>query len=178
MIIIGLDGSMPFYRAHTPKWASQPLSGAGAALHGGRLNRPGIHALYLADSPALAVAESTQGDPLMPPLTLTSYRVKLTSVVDFRDGYSPGTWHPIWQDLTGNWRGEALLDGIEPASWSIGDLVIDAGHTGVLFRSVRAAGINLVIYTDRLSAEDRLTVHDPDARLPRDQSSWSPATKT
>lgn len=176
MIVVGLDGSMPFYRAHTPQWASQPLSGAGAARHGGRLNRPGVHALYLSDSPETAIAEYTQDDPLMPPLTLVSYRVGMASVVDFRGGYAPDEWLPLWQDLTGNWRREALLEGIEPASWNIGDLVIEAGHAGILFPSVRGRGINLVVYTDQLAPGDHLAVHDPGGRLPRDRSSWPPGT--
>nr|WP_245682169.1 RES domain-containing protein [Halomonas gudaonensis] len=33
---------------HVPRWAYAPTSGAGAAEHGGRLNRPGLPALYLA----------------------------------------------------------------------------------------------------------------------------------
>ena len=36
------------YRMHSPKWAVWPTSGAGAAKHGGRANRPGLPALYLA----------------------------------------------------------------------------------------------------------------------------------
>jgi RES domain-containing protein len=44
MIVTQLD-RITAYRVHTPKWASVPLSGAGAATHGGRLNRPGIEAL-------------------------------------------------------------------------------------------------------------------------------------
>ncbi|WP_439546652.1 RES domain-containing protein [Sandarakinorhabdus sp.] len=36
-----------FHRYLTPRWSHAPLSGAGAALHGGRFNRPGVPALYL-----------------------------------------------------------------------------------------------------------------------------------
>jgi len=35
------------YRVHDPKWAFLPTSGAGAGVHGGRANRPGLNALYL-----------------------------------------------------------------------------------------------------------------------------------
>jgi RES domain-containing protein len=52
-----LVGSLGFYRAHTPRWASEPLSGAGAARQGGRPNRAGVHALYLATSQETAIAE-------------------------------------------------------------------------------------------------------------------------
>ncbi len=41
-------GPVTAYRMHTPRWATAPTSGAGAAAHGGRANRPGVSALYLA----------------------------------------------------------------------------------------------------------------------------------
>lgn len=46
MILTNLN-STTAYRMHMPKWAVAPTSGAGAASYGGRLNRPGIEALYL-----------------------------------------------------------------------------------------------------------------------------------
>jgi len=172
VIVTRLDGSTLFYRAHTPEWASQPLSGAGAAKVGGRLNRPGIHALYLADSPESAIAEYQQLAPIMPPCTLATYHVTLDAVVDFRGGFVPNVWSPLWQELYCNWRRMALLEEVEPPSWVLADEVLAAGHRGVLFSSVHTKGVNLVVYTDTLHANDSLTVHDPDGRLPRDQSSW------
>lgn len=109
MIITSLDGSQLFYRAHTPEWASQPLSGAGAARHGGRLNRPGLHALYLAASQATAIAAYQQLASIMPPCTLVTYQVKLRHVVDFRAGYDPAIWSPLWQELSCNWRRIAMI---------------------------------------------------------------------
>ncbi|MGC3028009.1 RES domain-containing protein [Burkholderia sp. DN3021] len=48
------------YRMHRPKWAVAPASGAGAAKAGGRANRIGTPALYLALEVATAVAEYQQ----------------------------------------------------------------------------------------------------------------------
>ena len=45
------------YRMHVPKWAVAPTSGVGAAKHGGRANRPGVEALYLALETETAVRE-------------------------------------------------------------------------------------------------------------------------
>lgn len=45
------------YRAHTPGWAHAPTSGAGAAAYGGRANRIGVPALYLALDEHTALAE-------------------------------------------------------------------------------------------------------------------------
>lgn len=173
MIVTSLDGSTLFYRAHTPEWASQPLSGAGAAKQGGRLNRPGVHALYLANSSEVAIAEYQQLSPIMPPCTVATYHVVLGAVVDFRGGFVPNEWSPLWQELYCNWRRMAMLEDVEPPSWVLADEVLAAGHSGVLFPSLHGGGINLVVYPDALRANDRLAVHDPDRRLPRDRSSWS-----
>lgn len=173
MILTRLDGAAPFFRAHTPKWAGQPLSGAGAAKVGGRLNRPGVHALYLATSIETAVAEYQQLSPLMPPLTLATYHVTLDQVVDFRGGYDPEQWDAIWQDLSCDWRRLAIFERTEPPSWVIADQIIAAGHRGVLFTSQCSdQGFNLVVYPDVLTRTDRLAVHDPDGLLPRSLASW------
>lgn len=173
MIVTAIDGSLGLFRAHTPQWASAPLSGAGAAKQGGRLNRPGVNALYLATNEATAIAEYKQDSALMPPLTLASYRAEIASVVDFRDGYVPGLWDPLWQDLNCNWRGLIMLDGVDPPSWSLSDMVLAAGHCGVLFPSTRSNGVNLVVYTDALGPKESLVVHDPNNALPKDRSSWA-----
>ena len=47
MILTDLPKGTTLYRAHTPRWADRPMSGAGAALKGGRFNREGVEALYL-----------------------------------------------------------------------------------------------------------------------------------
>ena len=174
MIVTALNGAAVFYRAHSPQWASQPLSGSGAARHGGRLNQPSVNALYLADSQATAIAEYHQTDSLMPPCTLVTYRVVVQRVVDFRAGYDPNHWSPLWQELSCNWRRMALFKRTEPPSWILADEVRRAGHAGVLYPSMRASGVNLVVYPDALGANDVLAVHDPDRSLPRDQRSWAP----
>ena len=47
MKIVRLGPDEVFHRFLTPKWAFVPLSGVGAAIDGGRFNRPGVEALYL-----------------------------------------------------------------------------------------------------------------------------------
>lgn len=173
MIFRSLDGAEVFYRAHTPRWAHQPLSGAGAARKGGRLNRPGVHALYLAGSPQTALSEYHQLAPLqLPPTTLVSYRAVLQQVVDFRHGFDPALWDPIWQEVGCEWQKIAFLEQAEPPSWVISDLVLAAGASGILYPSVRTEGTNLVVYVDQLSQGDRIDHHDPDGLLPHDDASW------
>lgn len=172
MILTELDGATTFYRALTPRWAHRPLSGAGAASKGGRLNRPGVHALYLSESAELAAAEYQQGRFPMPPYTMASYFVRLHAVVDFRGGYEAEHWSSLWNQLDCNWRKFAFLEKTEPPSWRISDEILSARHVGVLFDSNVATGANLVIFTESLDAEDALRVHDPGNDLPSNAASW------
>ena len=90
-------GQVTENRMHTPRWAAAPTSGAGAAAHGGRANRPGIPGLYLALEPETAVRVYQQFSPLLPPGTLVAYTVRLAPVVDFRAGRDSTRWSGLWQ---------------------------------------------------------------------------------
>jgi RES domain-containing protein len=96
MILCSLGPDAPFYRALTPSRAYQPESGAGAALVGGRFNRPHVEARYLAATPEAALAEYQGESPLLPPATLATYQVTAEAVVDFTGGYNAEHWSPIW----------------------------------------------------------------------------------
>jgi len=168
-----------FYRVNTPKWASMPTSGAGAAAEGGRFNRAGVDALYLSLDETTALREYQQDEPIMPPGTIAAYHVALDQVVDFSEGFVSDGWAPIWEDWNCNWRGLRFLDGITPPSWDIGDLVLEAKIPGLLFPSTRnPGGINLVVYTDLIDGGDRrrIRVHDPKGKLPKTRASWAPPT--
>ena len=159
------------YRVHDPKWAFAPTSGAGAGKHGGRANRPGVNAIYLSLELETALAEYRQTDALLEPALMVSYQVSVAPVVDFRGGMATG-WDELWQDFYCDWRRMVFNEGIEPPSWVIGDQVLASGAKGIAFRSILTGGTNLVLYTDMLSAEDKLTAHDPRHALPRNQDSW------
>ncbi|WP_020654092.1 RES family NAD+ phosphorylase [Massilia niastensis] len=159
------------YRVHTPRWAHAPLSGAGAARAGGRANRPGIQALYLSLELETALAEYRQLSPLMPPGLMVSYTLNLGPLVDLRDGVD-ADWDPLWHDFYCDWRALHFDKDVEPPSWVLGDIAMAAGAKGILFPSVLVPGVNLVLYTELLDADDRLDVYDPDGGLPRNQRSW------
>ena len=161
------------YRMHTPKWASRPLSGAGAAKHGGRLNRPGHDALYLSLEQATAIQEYQQLSDLLPPGLLVSYQLTVVDVVDFRQGSQNGLWPPLWDNLFCDWRDFWFNRHLEPPSWLIADAVIAAGYKGILFKSsLYPSGTNLVLYPRNLMAADTVTVYDPNHSLPKNQDSW------
>lgn len=172
MILTRLDGVIA-YRMHTPRWAVSPLSGEGAALYGGRANRPGVRALYLALETETAIREYQQVSTLLPPGTLVSYEVTIARVADFRSGYVPHDWDPLWEDFACDWRSLWFSERVEPPSWLIGDQVTQAGVSGILFRSqIAPGGINLVVYPDMLGTADTLRVFDPGKSLPHNQDSW------
>lgn len=61
----------------------------------------------------------------------------------------------------------------DPPSWKLADLVITARLRVILFPSLRhAGGTNLVIFPANFVEGDHIAVHDPEHRLPHDQSSW------
>ena len=173
MKLIGLGPDEVFHRFLTPKWAFVPASGAGAAAEGGRFNRPGVEALYLARTPETALEEYKQGASIVPPATLAAYTVTAEQVVDFSEGFDPGAWAPQWAEWGGLWKRIARINRKVPPSWKLADAVITAGYRGILFPSTRApGGTNLVLYPANLSGRDSVEVHDPDGRLPTGQSSW------
>lgn len=159
MKIDSLSGE-PFFRMHTPRWAVTPTSGAGAAKHGGRFNRPGVPALYLSGDTETAIAEYKQDLALMPPGTLVQYELSLSAAVFFNQ-YERERWDPVWEDWNCEWRALAL-NGVEPPSWLLGDLAIESGAKGILFPSTRqVGGLNLVVHTDQLGPKDLLRAVDP-----------------
>ncbi len=173
MKIVNIGPDDIFFRYLTPKWAFVPLSGAGAAGEGGRFNRVGVEALYLSRAAQTALEEYRQASTLVPPATLANYITAIESVVDLSDGFDPLYWSPEWADWDCSWRKIARIDRVTPPTWKLADQVISAGHKGILFPSLRhPGGTNLVVFNSNLGGADRLAVHDPDGRLPRDQSSW------
>jgi RES domain-containing protein len=157
---IGALSGEPFYRMHTPRWAVMPTSGAGAAKHGGRFNRPGVPALYLADTTETAIAEYKQDLTLMPPGTLVQYELSLSATI-LVDEYEREGWDSIWEDWNCEWR-KLALEGTEPPSWLMGDIAIESGANGILFPSTKqAGGRSLVVYTELLGPNDVLRAVDP-----------------
>jgi len=177
MIFRSIGPQMVFYRFHSPRWADRPLSGKGSALQGGRFNRPGIEALFLSTDIQTAQAEYQQEASLMPPATVTAYRITLGQVIDLSAGYDPSMWGPEWEDWNCDWRAMAFAENIEPPSWALGDLARTAGARGILFPSLKRRApdaLNLAIFTTSVLESDELQVHDPRGDLPRNQDSWKP----
>ena len=166
MILTRLDGAIA-YRIQSPLRAVSPVSGEVGARYGGRANRPGIRALYLALETETAIREYEQVSTLLPPGTLVGYEVTIERLVDLRAGYVADSGDPVWEDFTCDWRRLWFSERIAPPSWAIGDRLIQANVSGILFPSqIAPGGTNLVIFPDTLGAADTLRVSTPGRRLP------------
>ena len=109
----------------------------------------------------------------MPPGTLVSYILRIAPVVDFRAGYEPARWPGLWEEFYCDWRELWFNQRVEPPSWVLADEALAAGAKGILFASKLApGGLNLVVYTEMLAADDTLQLYDPTGALPKNQDSW------
>jgi RES domain-containing protein len=164
------------YRGHDPRWSFRPLSGEGAAIHGGRFNPRGVPALYLALDLVTAVGEANQGFARkLDPLVLCSYEIDCEDIVDLRTGTDQAAEGVAASDLACGWMLIAKSGG-EPPSWALARRLIARGAAGMLAPSYAPGAApeagNLVLWTWADRPPHRVMVHDPSGRLPKDQLSW------
>lgn len=165
------------FRAHDPRWSFAPLSGDGAADHGGRFNPRGTPALYLALSQMTAIKEANQGfGRKMDPCLLCEYDVDCEDVLDLRDPAVRDALDVSEADLGCGWLSLAS-SGQSPPTWTLSRRLIDKGRAGVIVPSFAPgaveADVNLVLWRWSDRRPHRCSVHDPAGRLPRDQTSWT-----
>jgi RES domain-containing protein len=164
------------YRAHDPRWSFKPLSGDGAAVHGGRFNPKETPALYLSLDPMTAIKEAAQGFAhKFEPYVLCTYELDCGDVVDLREeeGRRAGVGE---EEMACAWFAEAASRR-EPASWRLARRLIAGGAAGLIapsfVRGAEAGDVNLVLWdwSDRLP--HKVAVFDPGGRLPKSQLSWT-----
>ena len=165
------------YRAHNPEWAWDPMSGEGAAIHGGRFNPIGQAALYMSLDPTTAILEASPLGRPFQPLTLCSYNVTCDRVFDTTDPHQLGTENVNIADADcPDWHFQAL-EGRVPSSHKLALKLIERNYSGIVIRSfaVGAApnGFNLVLWKWNEGETSSVEVIDENQRLPKDRSSWS-----
>jgi RES domain-containing protein len=173
----GASKDQCLWRVMPPKWSSTPLSTAGAALHGGRWNRPGVGALYLSERfddlwPVATAWAEFQQDLGTRIGCLVPYEADLVRVADLTDpdttakvGMAPGDLMCAWKAIR--------ADGGTPPTWPLVDrLLAEDVHAVRVPSAARPGGVNLVVY--RLDGAPGRLVRaiDPDSSLPVDQASW------
>jgi RES domain-containing protein len=164
------------YRAHDPRWSFKPLSGEGAAVHGGRFNPKGAPALYLALDPITAIKEASQGFARkFEPCVLCTYEVDCEDVIDLRAASAREAAGVDPADMACAWFAEAAV-GRRPASWRLADRLIAGGAAGLLAPSYVSGATrddaNLVLWDWGPAHPHRVAVFDPSGRLPKNQLSW------
>jgi RES domain-containing protein len=168
---------MTVYRAHDPKWAWAPESGAGAALYGGRFNPVGIDALYTSQTFQTAWLEAQQGLPYKAqPMTLCGYDIDCESILDLTDnavrtanGVTIGDLDCAWKDLA--------TRRIEPPSWTMMKRLTARGVAGIIVQSfaigATSADVNVIFWTWSDSLPRQVKVIDDAGRLPKNMRPWT-----
>ena len=158
------------WRGHDPRWAHDPASGAGAAITGGRFNRPGQPTLYLALGEGTAIREVQAGFAhRFQPLTLCAYEVRGARVADLRNhdvlaalGLGPGAPACAWRDDVDRGR--------VPDSWRLADALRAAEADGVLTPSYAGGAtsrdLNLVLWRWNAGGGATVAIIDDFGRLP------------
>jgi len=164
------------FRAHDPKWAFSPVSGDGAKAKGGRFNPVGVPTLYLALTLEGMFLEMGHGFAhRFDPLTICAYELDVDDIVDLRTERGRKAAGVVLAGMACAWALD-LANGHEPASWRIAKQLIADGAAGILVPSfavgARPEMANLVAWKWGPDFPHRITVHDPDHRLPKDQASW------
>jgi RES domain-containing protein len=164
------------YRAHDPRWSHLPLSGAGAAIHGGRFNPKGVEALYLSLSVLTAVKEANQGFAFkIIPCVLCSYEIDCEDIADLRSEQARSVHGVTLADMACAWFGDASA-GRQPPSWNVARQMMATGHAGMLVPSFAPGASdedeNLVLWSWSAHTPHQVNVHDPSGRLPKNQLSW------
>lgn len=130
-----------WFRALTPRFAHQPLSGLGASLKGGRFNIPGQEALYLSADPHTAYAEYTQNVFDRPGL-MCSYDVDAGPIADLTDPATLDALDVTAADLVSRW-----VRVTDPPSQRFAGRLFADGYAGATYRSAQhPAGTNIVLW--------------------------------
>jgi RES domain-containing protein len=154
------------FRALNPIYASEPLSGRGAELYGGRFNPKGVPALYTSLDVITALREANQVGNLQP-TTLVSYDAEIDGVFDSREEAALRAEGMDAASLADSaWRDRMKADG-ESATQTFARRLIGMGFRALLVRSfaagATASDLNLVIW--KWNAPARLSVIDDEGRL-------------
>ncbi len=173
-----VDGEIPSIALHqrcwrilAPKWAHDPLSGAGAALFGGRFNPKSTPALYLSESIDTAFAEYQQ-ELLVRPGTFCAYQLDIEGIVDLCDPVTTEKTQVEKQTLLGPWKEILLVRKEQPPTWDLAIHLISQGFAGVRVPSARQlGGVKIVLWHWNDEPLRTVQVLDPKGELPRNQDS-------
>jgi RES domain-containing protein len=159
------------YRALNPIYASDPVSGRGPELYGGRFNPKGMPALYASLSPITALREANQIGALQP-TTLVAYDADIRPIFDTRRAGALSAFGMTHDDLAAaSWRDEMIARS-ESSTQKFARRLVAEVYAALLVRSfARDASrnaLNLVLWRWSPAPPTKLAVIDDDGRLSRD----------
>lgn len=160
------------WRVLAPRWAQAPLSGNGAAVNGGRFNRPGVAAFYTSFDLMTAIVEYQQEFGARPG-TFCPYDASIRPIVDLTDGKLLSTLKITTADLNCPWKEIAWVKNQDPPTWLLADRLIGDGVAGIKVPSSQhPIGFNLVLWKWADAKTRAMTVLDPIGDLPANQDAW------
>jgi len=158
------------WRALSPLWAHDPLSGQGAGRHGGRFNPSGVIALYTSLDPATAMLEAQQDFiRKAQPYTLAAFDVDCRDVVDLTSAAGCSEAAISAEELACPCL-RLQMEGEPVPTQQLARRLIAAGIAGVFVPSfapgAAVTGANLVLWDWGPEAPHRVTVVDDYGRFP------------
>jgi RES domain-containing protein len=163
--------TLDLWRAFVPRWSYMPLSGEGAARFGGRWNPVGAPTIYAARELSTAWAEYNQGFVQHPAVIA---RLVLTDAMlaDLTDPAERERWGVDFSIHACEWRAE-LDAGHTPQTYMARERLMAEGVDGVVYPSFMSPGGTCVaLWRWEAPSTARLSVVDPEGRLPISPASW------
>ena len=168
------------YRALRPAWSHAPLSGDGAAVNGGRWNRKGRVALYLAGDPQTALEEYWQGVERRP-ATIVEYEVTGASIASIDDpqlrtecDIPRNVMTLNWRDLSKNWTMPQWPERRPlPRTWEISECILKQGFHGLSYPSRITGEPCYCIWHWGDGSACKIFANDTARDLPANNSSWT-----
>ncbi|MGH7575083.1 MAG: RES family NAD+ phosphorylase [Longimicrobiales bacterium] len=159
------------WRAYVPRWAHQPLSGHGAAVFGGRWNAVGRPTIYAARELSTAWAEYNQG-LVQHPATIIQLELEGAALANLTDDEQLARLQLDREIHFCDWRAD-LDRGKTPATHRLSRKLLNRGFDGVIYPShMSPGGTCAALWRWHASRLPRLSVIDPEGRLPRTAASW------
>jgi RES domain-containing protein len=120
-----------FYRIVQPRWAVSAMNGEGARLWGGRWNSPGLPAVYLAESRALAALEILVHAPreaLLLDWSLIEVQVPDDSIQTIPSKNLPSDWRDLPSSPNARNFGDTWLRQPEKLALKLPSTIIPQEH--------------------------------------------------